>query len=88
MFLFSVGIISRYLQAPRKTHLEASKNIMKCVNSTLDMALLFKVGVDFSICRFTYANFGGDLDDRKSTSKYVFLYGDTIISWCSKKHDV
>ncbi len=28
---------------------------------------------------------GGDLDDRKSTSGYVFQIGGTAISWRSKK---
>jgi len=29
---------------------------------------------------------GGDLDEFKSTSRYVFTLGGRAISWCSKKH--
>ena len=31
------------------------------------------------------ADWGGDLDDRKSTSGYVFQVGGTAISWRSNK---
>ena len=31
---FSVGLVSRFMQAPRKAHMEAAKRILKYVNST------------------------------------------------------
>ena len=35
--------------------------------------------------RVTDSDWAGDTDDRKSTSGYVFLVGDTAITWKSKK---
>ncbi|CAJ2654885.1 unnamed protein product [Trifolium pratense] len=37
-----------------------------------------------------YANsdYAGDLDDRKSTSGYVFMIGSKAVSWCSKKQPI
>jgi hypothetical protein len=35
---------------------------------------------------YAYADWGGDLDERKSTSGYVFLLNNGVISWSSKKH--
>ena len=34
---------------------------------------------------YTDADWGGDLDERKSTSWYVFLLNNGAISWSSKK---
>ena len=34
---------------------------------------------------FTNSVFSGSLDDRKSTSSYVFHIGSGVISWASKK---
>ncbi|KAG6496126.1 hypothetical protein ZIOFF_043974 [Zingiber officinale] len=67
---FSVGMVSRYMQEPRKPHFEEAKKILKYVNSTLNLGLLYEKGVEFSLQGFAYADFGGDLDDRRSTSEY------------------
>lgn len=72
------------MQAPRKSHLEAAKRILKYVNSTLDLGLLYKRGAGVSLVNL---DLGGDLDDRRFTSGYVFPCGGTSISWCSKKQD-
>ena len=34
---------------------------------------------------YTDANWGGDLDERKSTSRFAFLLNNGVISWSSKK---
>ncbi|KAG6478904.1 hypothetical protein ZIOFF_062351 [Zingiber officinale] len=82
---FSVGMVSRYMQEPRKPHFEEAKKILKYVNSTLNLGLFYKKGVEFSLQGFADVDFGGDLDDRRSTSGFVFMCGTTSISWCSKK---
>ncbi|GKV49234.1 hypothetical protein SLEP1_g55997 [Rubroshorea leprosula] len=69
---FSVGLVSRFMQSPRKPHLEAVKKILKYVNTTLDMGLFYKKGANFSLLGFTDVDFGGALDNRKSTSGYVW----------------
>ncbi|CAA7020014.1 unnamed protein product [Microthlaspi erraticum] len=82
---FAVGLVSRFMQSPRKPHLEAAKKILKYVKTTLGMGLMYKYNAKVSLYGFTDADFGGDLDGRKSTSGFVFLCGDTSVSWCSKK---
>ena len=37
------------------------------------------------VTRYSDADWGGDLDDQKSTSSYIFQIGGTAISWRSKK---
>ena len=82
---FAIGLVSRFMQEPRKPHLEAAKKIHKYVKTTLGMGLMYKYNAKVSFHGFTDTDFGGDLDDRKSTLGFVFLCGDTSISWCSKK---
>jgi hypothetical protein len=31
------------------------------------------------------SNWGGDLDSRKSTIGYVFIFGSTIVNWSNKR---
>ncbi|XP_033508451.1 secreted RxLR effector protein 161-like [Nicotiana tomentosiformis] len=84
---FSVGYVSRFMQKPRKPHLEAAKRVLKYINSTSDMVLFFKKKNNLVLVGYTDANFGGDLDNRISTSGYIFFYGGTSVSCCSKNQD-
>ncbi|KAG6518236.1 hypothetical protein ZIOFF_021640 [Zingiber officinale] len=58
---FSVGMVSRYMQEPRKPHFEEAKKILKYVNSTLNLGLLYEKGVEFSLQGFADADFGSGL---------------------------
>ena len=37
---------------------------------------------------YTDSDYARDLEDRKSTSGYVFMIGEAVISWASKKQPV
>ncbi|KAG6492870.1 hypothetical protein ZIOFF_047838 [Zingiber officinale] len=54
---FSVGMVSRYMQEPRKPHFEEAKKILKYVNSTLNLGLFYEKGVEFSLQGFADADF-------------------------------
>lgn len=49
--VFSVNFISRFMQTPWKSHLEVAKKILRYINSTSNMGLLYKSGADFSLHR-------------------------------------
>lgn len=84
---FSVGLVSRFMQVPRKPHLKAARQILKYVNSTLEFGMFYEKGSKFSLIGYSDASLGGDSENGRSTSGYVFLCGGTGISWCSKKQD-
>jgi hypothetical protein len=81
---YAVGLVSRYQSNPGKAHWQEVKRIFKYLQMTRSMKLCF--GLDeLEIKGFTDADFAGDTDDRKSTSRYVFLFGGTAVSWLSKR---
>ncbi|KAF2322273.1 hypothetical protein GH714_010025 [Hevea brasiliensis] len=45
-------------------------------------------GENSDLIGFTDSDYAGDLDDRKSTSGYVFMMGSEAISWSSKKQSI
>lgn len=63
---FVVGLISHFMQAPWKPHLEETKNILKYINCTLDLSLLYQKGSNFSLVSYSDVDFGGDMDDKRS----------------------
>ncbi|XP_050909387.1 secreted RxLR effector protein 161-like [Lathyrus oleraceus] len=88
---FSVSIVSRFMERPKVSHLAAVKRILRYVKGTLDCRILFPASDTWPKCNllgYTDSNWCGDKDDRKSTAGYIFMFGSTPISWCSKKEPV
>ncbi|KAE8676041.1 hypothetical protein F3Y22_tig00111634pilonHSYRG00007 [Hibiscus syriacus] len=81
----AVGVMSRYMQNPKKPHLEAVRRILRYVKNTIDYGLLYKKGEDCKLVGYCDADYAGDHDTRRSTTGYVFKLGSGIISWCSKR---
>ena len=78
----AVGLVSRYMANPGKTHWEAVKYIFRYLRGTPDHGLVFGGrDRDFSLVGFCDSDYAGDRDRRKSTSGYVFTIGGTAISW-------
>jgi hypothetical protein len=44
--LYTVGVMSRYMQNPKKSHLEAVRRILKYVESTIGYGISYKEGTD------------------------------------------
>jgi transposase InsO family protein len=81
----AVSVMSRYMQNPKKPHLEAVRRILRYVKSTIDYGLLYKKGEDCKLVGYCDADYAGDHDTRRSTTGYVFKLGSGTISWCSKR---
>jgi hypothetical protein len=83
--IFAVGMVSRYQTNPGQSRWKTVKRILRYLKGTADYSLYFQ-GENLQLMGYAYADWGGDLDERKSTSSYVFLLNNGIISWSSKKH--
>ena len=81
---FAVGMVSRYQSNPGPAHWKAVKRILRYLKGTAHYSLCYE-GNDLQLKGYTDADWGGDLDERKSTSGYIFLLNNGAISWSSKK---
>ncbi|KAL0405346.1 UNVERIFIED_CONTAM: Retrovirus-related Pol polyprotein from transposon TNT 1-94 [Sesamum latifolium] len=82
---FAVGVISSYMQNPKKPHLEAVRRILRYVKGTLSYGIMFKKCEDCKLVGYCDADYAGDHDTRRSTTGYVFMLGFGAVSWCSKR---
>ena len=85
---YGVGLISRFMCDPRKIHMATTKKILRYLAGTSDFGILFPVKNGKSkleLLGYADSDYSGDLDERKSTSGYLFLLNGAPISWCSKK---
>lgn len=86
--MYSVSLISRYMESPIEMHLLAAKRILRYLQGTKDFGMFYKKGKKLELFGFSDSDYAGDQDDRRSTSGYAFLLGTGVVSWSSKKQQI
>ncbi|XP_052287365.1 uncharacterized mitochondrial protein AtMg00810-like [Citrus sinensis] len=86
--LYVVGLVSRYMENPKTTHFKATKRILRYIKATTNFSLLYSFSNDYKLVGYSDIDWGGDLNDRKSTTGFVFLMGNTAFTWMSKKQPI
>jgi hypothetical protein len=79
-----VSKLSQFLDNPTTSHVAAVKRVLRYIKATKSYSLTF-TPTDGTLLGFTDSDWGGDIDDRRSTSGYLFNLGGTPISWKSRK---
>ena len=82
---YAVSNVSRFNAEPRTKHMTGVKRILRYLNGTYDLGLLHRKDEMDECIGYSDADWAGDLDDRKSTSAYIFHMGRAAISWRSKR---
>jgi hypothetical protein len=88
---YSVSVISKFMNSPKKSHMIAAKRILRYVKGTMKYGLLFPTGLNDEITElrsYSDSDWGGDKTDRRSTSGYVMLLNGVSVAWCTKKQPV
>ncbi|KAH9771353.1 Integrase catalytic domain-containing protein [Citrus sinensis] len=81
----AVGIVSRYMHNPGKGHWQTVKWILRYIQKTMDVGLLFERDdtLGQGVIGYVDYDYVGDLDKRRSTTGYVFTFAGGPISWKS-----
>jgi hypothetical protein len=79
----AVGTVSRFLSNPGKDHWKAVKWIFRYLKGTSKLCLMYG-GSKPELIGFTDSDMAGDLDNRESTSGYMFTFARGAVSWQSK----
>ncbi|KAK3010923.1 hypothetical protein RJ639_011029 [Escallonia herrerae] len=82
---YAIGVMSRYMQNPKKSHMDVVRQMLRYVRSTIDYGIFYKKGGDCKLVGYCDADYAGDQDTCRSTTGYVFKLGTGAISWCSKR---
>lgn len=86
--MYGVSLISGFMSCPTESHWLAAKRILRYLKGTTKLGIFYKKGGCTDLVAYTDNDFAGDLDDRRSTSGFVFLLGYAAVSWSSKKQPV
>ena len=83
---FAVSNVARYCSKPTKEHWVAVKRILRYLKGTSNFGLMYSnKDVDRPMTGFSDADWASDVNDRKSTSGYLFMMSGAPISWKTKK---
>ena len=70
---YAVGLVSRYKSNPGQKHWMAVKRILRYLKGTSDYMLCYQRKKYLRLISYSDADWGGDIDQSKSTSGYAFL---------------
>ena len=76
---YAVSCVSRYMNEPKQAHLQAAKQILRYLKGTIDFALHLTSQNHEEFLTFADADWGRDLDTRRSTSGIVYKLGGTTV---------
>jgi hypothetical protein len=62
---YLVGVVSRYIEEPKHSHLAAMKQIMRFIRGTVHDGLLYTRGGDCKLIGYTDSKFGTDMERSK-----------------------
>lgn len=86
---FSVGMVSRFMEAPTVLHFNAVKRILRYIKGTLELGLIYsKESGNNILTGFSDSDLAGDVEDRRSTGGMAFYLNDSLIAWVSQKQRV
>ena len=78
----AVGVVSRFISRPGKQHWETVKWILRYLKGLSDTCLCF-TDASLKLQGYVDANFASDIDNKKSTTEFVFTLGGIAISQAS-----
>jgi hypothetical protein len=80
----AVSVVSKFCQNPGPQHWTAVKRILRYLKGTKSFGL--KLGsAKGTLVGYSDSDWAGDLDDRRSTSGFVFFLFNGAVVWLSKK---
>ena len=72
--------MGRYMETPNESHWLAAKRILWYIEGTLNLGLCYVYVETSELVGYSDSDWGGNQDERKSITGYVFYLGSTLFS--------
>ena len=69
---YAVSNLTRFSAKPTKEHWSAVKRVLRYLRGTINLGIHYKGEGQDRLVGYSDADWGGDINDRKSTSGYLF----------------
>ncbi|KAM1032295.1 hypothetical protein ACFX2I_035891 [Malus domestica] len=85
--MYASSLLARFMHSPTNKHFGTAKRVLRYIKGTLDYGLEYVKGKKAMLIGFCDSDWGGSVDDSKSTSGYAFSFGSGVFSWVSVKQN-
>jgi len=91
---FSVNCVYQYMYTPQEHHWKTVKCILRYLTGTISVRILHRPTKRLHPTKrlllhgFNDSDWGNDIDDRKSTTRFCVYLGSNVVSWSSHKQKV
>ena len=86
--MHAVGLVARFQANPKETHVLAIKRIFRYLKGTTEFGIWYPKGNELTLVSYTYVDWAGSINDRKSTSGATLYLGNCLVAWSSKKQSL
>jgi hypothetical protein len=83
----AVGVVSRFSSSPKKIHCDMVRQILYYLRQHPTYSLTYKRNSDITVRGYSDSSWANN-EDSTSISGFIFLLGDSLITWSSKKQPV
>ncbi|KAL8158788.1 hypothetical protein V2J09_000325, partial [Rumex salicifolius] len=84
----SVAATSCFVESLYSTHRLVAKRILRYLKGTISFGLFYSWSDEFKLVGFRDSDWSGDIDDHKSTIRFVFFIGNTTFTLLSRKQPI
>jgi hypothetical protein len=83
----AVGVVCRFLEKPKRIHCDMVRQILYYLRGTSNYSICYSKNNKEEIQGYVDASWA-NCEDYTSIYGYSFLFGNSIVSWCSKKQKI
>ena len=82
---FAVTRLSKFASNPSQQHLNYARYILKYLQGTKEYALCYDGASNSGLIAYSDPDWAEDRDDRHSTSGFIFMMANCVVSWASRR---
>ncbi|XP_069150994.1 uncharacterized mitochondrial protein AtMg00810-like [Solanum lycopersicum] len=82
---FAVQCLSQFMHAPKVSHMNSALRLVRYLKTEPGLGILMSSTGGDSLQVFCDADWGSCINNRRSITGYLIKYGESLISWRSKK---